>query len=185
MTTNNPTSAPTHVSSAPLKRGLLLQKLSELPDPRGPFMEAPDRKPLPTKLSHINTVILHHELQPVFLEAADTPGLEAKDRVALIDMAHALSASPSLLNGWTSVKVDSPEGALTLRRGRFGAWWFWLRKLAPIGDSSYLSYQGSALAVSFSGNCRCVPRVEIPVVVQATKEIVLCPGARINGVAYE
>ncbi len=166
------------------KRELLLQKLSELPDTRGPLLEPMGRKPLPNSLSHLNTVEMLNRLQPLFLSAAESPDLDAKERAAVIDMAGALGASPSLLEGWTTVKVDSPKGALTLRRHPLLPWRIWLRKEAKECGSSNLGVQGYVLEVSRSGYCWCVRGWETPGVVQAVEEILLCPGAEVRGATW-
>lgn len=166
------------------KRKLRMKKASELPDTRGPLLEPPDRKPLPTSLSHNITGDLLRLMQPSFLAAAENPNLEAKERAAVLDMAGALGASPSLLDGWTTVKVDSPKGALTLRRHPGLPWRLWLRENTTGCEPSGSGVQGYVLEVSRSGYCWCVRGWEIPEVVHAVEEILLCPGAEVRGATW-
>lgn len=166
------------------KRELFLQKLSELPDTRGPLMEPMGRKPLPNSLSHLNTVEMLNRLQPLFLSAAESPDLDAKERAAVIDMAGALGASPSLLEGWTTVKVDSPMGAITFRRCPLLPWRLWVRKNAPGGESSHLGCREYVLEAPPSGYCSCLRGWEISDVVQDVEDVLFCPGAEIRGAAY-
>ncbi len=166
------------------KHELLLQKLSEPPDTRGPLLEPTDRKPLATTLSHRIAGDLLRLLQPSFLAVAANTNLEAKERAAVLDMAAALGASPSLLDGATTVKVDSPKGALTLSRHPLLPWRIWLGKNAQGCGSSNLGVQGYVLEVSRSGYCWCVRGWETPGVVQAVEEILLCPGAEVRGATW-
>lgn len=166
------------------KRQRLRKFVSDLPPTWGPLLEPMSRKPLPTSLSHHIAGDLLRLLQPSFLAAAGNSNLEAKERAAVLDIAAALGASPSLLDGWTTVKVDSPKGALTLRRHPLLPWRIWLRKEAKGCGSSNLGVQGNVLEVSRSGYCWCVRGWETPDVVQAVEEILLCPGAEVRGATW-
>lgn len=166
------------------KRQLLLKRLATLPSTGGPLAEKPDRETLTRMLSHRNAAELLRQLHPVFLAVGKDPALDAKASAALLDMADALKASPSLLSGRTSIKVDSSAGALTLERGNIHRWWLWVRKNSTSGGSEYPGFLGSVVKVMPSGYCWCIPGWEIPSVVEAVGEILQHPGARFRGATF-